>query len=422
MSDPAERVFVEVFADYQRALQRANAFDFDDLIGQTVYLFRAFPAVADTYRRRFRHILVDEYQDTNHAQYALIHELTRAPGSTGTPHGDAGMMIFDAPAAEGGPRSRSWETPTSRSMPSAAPTSATSASSSATSRARRSCCSNRTIARRRTSSRRPTPSSATTSTGKTNGSGRMSARASPSSASPGTRNTTRRSSSPTRSRRCAGRGVAYSEMAVFYRTNSQSRALEEILIRSAVPYKIMGGTKFYERAEIKDALAYLVSVANPADDMAVRRILNKPRRGIGDVTESAIARFAADRGISFRAALADAGSLGLGPKLQSAIAQLDAVLAEATAVMLPPSGEVPPPTSVAEGSPSSSRSRATSMPCAPAATPRTRHGSRTSTNSWRSPASSPAITPRAPSSTSSPRWRSSPTLTISTTPPARSRS
>ncbi len=77
MDDPAERIFVELFSEYQRALQRANAFDFDDLIAQTVYLFRAFPHVADVYRRRFRHILVDEYQDTNHSQYALIHELTR---------------------------------------------------------------------------------------------------------------------------------------------------------------------------------------------------------------------------------------------------------------------------------------------------------------------------------------------------------
>ena len=85
MSDPAERVFVDVFSDYQRELQRANAFDFDDLIGQTVYLFRAFPHVADVYRRRFRHILVDEYQDTNHAQYALIHELTRPLGSDAPP-------------------------------------------------------------------------------------------------------------------------------------------------------------------------------------------------------------------------------------------------------------------------------------------------------------------------------------------------
>ncbi|WP_435541837.1 UvrD-helicase domain-containing protein, partial [Glaesserella parasuis] len=77
LSDPAERLFSELFGDYERALQRANAFDFDDLIAQTVYLFRAFPAVADAYRKRFRHILVDEYQDTNAAQYALIHELTR---------------------------------------------------------------------------------------------------------------------------------------------------------------------------------------------------------------------------------------------------------------------------------------------------------------------------------------------------------
>ena len=101
MSDPAERKFVDVFSDYQRALQRANAFDFDDLIGQTVYLFRAFPHVADVYRRRFRHILVDEYQDTNHAQYALIHELTRPIGSDAPPIASSGgMMIFEADPAD----------------------------------------------------------------------------------------------------------------------------------------------------------------------------------------------------------------------------------------------------------------------------------------------------------------------------------
>jgi DNA helicase-2/ATP-dependent DNA helicase PcrA len=144
-------------------------------------------------------------------------------------------------------------------------------------------------------------------------------------------------------------GLAYGDVAVFYRTNSQSRALEEIFIRSALPYKIMGGTKFYERAEIKDALAYLVAVANPADDMAVRRILNKPRRGIGDVTESAIARYASSEGISFRDALANASALGVGPKIQAAIVQLDAVLAEASALMLPASGELAPASAVADG-------------------------------------------------------------------------
>src|SRR5690606_29803092 len=105
MSDPAERKFVEIFGDYQRNLRKANAFDFDDLIGQTVYLFRAFPKVADTYRRRFRHILVDEYQDTNHAQYALIHELTRPVSADAPdPYASNGMMIFEpetAPELEG---------------------------------------------------------------------------------------------------------------------------------------------------------------------------------------------------------------------------------------------------------------------------------------------------------------------------------
>src|SRR5690606_37180629 len=92
MNDPVERVFIEVFGAYQRELQRANAFDFDDLIAQTVYLFRAFPHVADVYRRRFRHILVDEYQDTNHAQYALINESTKPVGSDAQPFEASGGM------------------------------------------------------------------------------------------------------------------------------------------------------------------------------------------------------------------------------------------------------------------------------------------------------------------------------------------
>ena len=105
MSDPAERIFVDLFTDYQRALQKANAFDFDDLIAQTVFLFRAFPQVADTYRRRFRHILVDEYQDTNHAQYALIHELTRpVSASAPDPYASNGMMIFEPETTPAPPR------------------------------------------------------------------------------------------------------------------------------------------------------------------------------------------------------------------------------------------------------------------------------------------------------------------------------
>ncbi|QYM65301.1 ATP-dependent helicase [Microbacterium sp. Se5.02b] len=357
MSDPAERVFVEVFADYQRQLQKANAFDFDDLIGQTVYLFRAFPQVADTYRRRFRHILVDEYQDTNHAQYALIHELTRpvsGAGSAPDPYASNGMMIFEPdpePAGAGEP----------------------GASLTVVGDSDQSIYAFRGADIRNISEfERDFPGAKVVLLEQNY----RSTQNILSAANAVIGNNFDRKDKKLWSDKGDGdaiigftgysqhdeaqfvadevealrrAGMPYSEMAVFYRTNSQSRALEEIFIRSAVPYKIMGGTKFYERAEIKDALAYLVAVANPADEMSVRRILNKPRRGIGDVTETAIARFAEEHGISFRDALSMPGQLGVGPKIQAAIAQLDAVLTEATAIMLPPSGEVPPSTSVADG-------------------------------------------------------------------------
>ncbi|WP_406246268.1 ATP-dependent helicase [Microbacterium sp. M] len=352
MSDPAERLFVEIFGDYQRQLQKANAFDFDDLIGQTVFLFRAFPQVADTYRRRFRHILVDEYQDTNHAQYALIHELTRPVSSSAPdPYAANGMMIFEpetTPALEG-------------------------ASLTVVGDSDQSIYAFRGADIRNISEfERDFPGAKVVLLEQNY----RSTQNILSAANAVIGNNFDRKDKKLWTDRGDGekivgftgysqhdeaqfvadevealhrKGVPYSEVAVFYRTNSQSRALEEIFIRSAVPYKIMGGTKFYERAEIKDALAYLVSVANPADEMSLRRILNKPRRGIGDVTETAIARFAEDHGITFREALSRPAELGVGPKLQAAIAHLDAVLAEASEIVLPSSGEVPPATSVADG-------------------------------------------------------------------------
>ena len=355
MSDPAERVFVEVFADYQRQLQKANAFDFDDLIGQTVYLFRAFPQVADTYRRRFRHILVDEYQDTNAAQYALIHELTRpVQGDAPEPYASNGMMIF-----EPDPHEASGREP--------------GASLTVVGDSDQSIYAFRGADIRNISEfERDFPGAKVVLLEQNY----RSTQNILSAANAVFSNNFDRKDKKLWSDKGSGdaivgftgysqhdeaqfvadevealrrAGMPYGEMAVFYRTNSQSRALEEIFIRSAVPYKIMGGTKFYERAEIKDALAYLVAVANPADEMAVRRILNRPRRGIGDVTETSIARFAGEHGLSFRDALAHPTQLGVGPKIQAGIAQLDAVLREATEIMLPASGEVAPPTAVAEG-------------------------------------------------------------------------
>ena len=356
MSDPAERIFVEIFADYQRSLQRSNAFDFDDLLAQTVYLFRAFPKIADTYRRRFRHILVDEYQDTNHAQYALIHELTR-PLSSHEPEpfeGSGGMMIFEAPT----PRASDGLEPASLTVVGDSDQSIYAfrgADIRNISEFERDYPGAKVVLLEQNYRSTQTILNAANAVISHNfdrkdkklwtdvGAGEKIVGFTGYSQHDEAQFVADEIEALHRG------GLAYGDVAVFYRTNSQSRALEEIFIRSALPYKIMGGTKFYERAEIKDALAYLVAVANPADDMAVRRILNKPRRGIGDVTESSIARYAASEGISFRDALANASALGVGPKIQAAIVHLDAVLAEASALMLPASGELAPASAVADG-------------------------------------------------------------------------
>ena len=342
--DPAERVFIEVFADYQRQLRKANAFDFDDLIAQTVFLFRAFPHVADVYRKRFRHVLVDEYQDTNHAQYALIHELTR-PISEEV---DAGGAVALLPEQDGASLTVVGDSDQSiyafrgadirnisefeRDFPGAKVVllEQNYRSSQNILDAANAVISNNFD---RKDKKLWTAEGAGESVVGFTGYSQHDEAQFVADEVESLRRT----------------GVDYGSMAVFYRTNSQSRALEEILIRSAVPYKIMGGTKFYDRAEIKDALAYVVAVANPADEMAVRRILNRPKRGIGAVTETSIAQFAAERGITFRDALSHADELGVGPKVRQAITRLDEVLGEAREIMLPSSGEVPPPSSVTEG-------------------------------------------------------------------------
>ncbi|WP_105567035.1 ATP-dependent helicase [Microbacterium halophytorum] len=342
--DPAERVFLEVFADYQRQLRKANAFDFDDLIAQTVFLFRAFPHVADVYRKRFRHILVDEYQDTNAAQYALIHELTR-PVQSET---EAGGMIALLPEQEG------------------ASLTVVGDSDQSIYAFRGADIRNITEFERdfpgakvvlleqnyRSSQNILDAANAVISNNFDRKDKKLWTAEGAGDAVVGFTGYSQHDEAQFVADEIEAlhrKGRPYNEMAVFYRTNSQSRALEEIFIRSAVPYKIMGGTKFYDRAEIKDALAYVVAVANPADEMAVRRILNRPKRGIGQVTETQIAQFAADNDISFRDALGHADQLGVGPKLRAAIERLDRVLNEAREIMLPSSGDTPKPTSVTEG-------------------------------------------------------------------------
>ena len=331
-NDPQEEVFVEIFRQYTRSLNAANAFDFDDLIGQVVYLFRAFPHVAEHYRRRFRHILVDEYQDTNHAQYALIHELTRPvpeanvaeaaksgqrtaglPGASLTVVGDSDQSIY---AFRGADVRNIVEF--ERDFPGAT---VVLLEQNYRSTQNILAAANAVIQNnfdRKDKKLWTDIGDGDKITGFTGYSGHDEAQFVADEIA-----------------KLHDEGTAYKDIAVFYRTNAQTRALEEIFIRSAVPYRVLGGTRFYERAEIKDVLAYLIAVANPRDALALRRILNTPKRGIGPATETALAMFAENNDVSYREAMRRAGELGLGPKVTGAILDLADLLDLATAMLDP---------------------------------------------------------------------------------------
>ena len=339
MSDPQEVMFVEIFRQYTRRLRAASALDFDDLIGETVFLFRAFPKVAALYRRRFRHILVDEYQDTNHAQYALVRELTlpvdaeladdmedaglhvknlqdasgQIPGASLTVVGDSDQSIY----AFRGASSRNI-TEFERDFPG---TKVILLEQNYRSTQNILSAANAVIGNnfdRREKKLWSAGGDGEKIVGYTAYNGHDEAQFVADEIEV-----------------LHAAGMAYRDMAVFYRTNAQTRALEEILVRAAVPYRVVGGTKFYERAEIKDALAYLIAVANPQDELALRRILNTPKRGIGPATETQLASFAESNGITFRQAMRDSGGLGLGPKVTGAILQL-ATLLDSAALMMDP--------------------------------------------------------------------------------------
>ena len=305
MSDPAERVFLEIFREYTRALTRANAFDFDDLIGQTVYLFRAFPHVAALYQRRFRHILVDEYQDTNHAQYRLLQLLASEHGNLMVV-GDEDQSVYGFRHADirniveferDFPRSKvillEQNYRSTQNILDAA---------------------NAVISNnfdRKDKKLFTTVGAGEKIVGFTGYSGHDEAQFVADEVT-----------------RLHDAGLAYKEMAVFYRTNAQTRALEEIFIRSALPYRVLGGTKFYERAEIKDAFGYLITVANPADPMALRRIMNTPKRGIGSTSEAALQSYADRHDLTLREAMREVDQVGLGAKITAAVKDLVTMLDE----------------------------------------------------------------------------------------------
>ncbi|MGE8586638.1 MULTISPECIES: ATP-dependent helicase [Bifidobacterium] len=276
-----------VYAEYQHRLDMANAVDFDDLIMRTVELFQHCPQVSEYYRHKFRYIFVDEYQDTNHAQYVLVRELSgidsgeepdqhmRGAGRVGpswiTVVGDSDQSIYAFRGADiRNIQDFEQDFPNAKTIMLEQNYRSTQTILDA---------ANAVIARNENRK----PKKLWTALGEGDKIVGYAA---------------------DNAQQEAGwianeiaqiheeEGVAYRDIAIMYRANAQSRSLEEAMINANLPYQLVGGTKFYERREIKDALAYLQAIVNPADNVNVRRILNVPKRGLGVRAEGLIASYA----------------------------------------------------------------------------------------------------------------------------------
>ena len=320
-----ERALAEAYSEYQQRLFAAGAMDFDDLIMVTVNLFQAIPEVAEQYRRRFRQVLVDEYQDTNHAQYILIRELvsggaplfsprtedpdTVEPGSPPSELcvvGDADQSIYafrgatirnivefeqDYPQAKVILLEQNYRS--TQNILAAA----NAVVSQNQGRKPKNLWSDQgagpPITGYVADSEHDEAAFVAEEVDRLTDAGQ---------ATPG-------------------------QVAVFYRTNAQSRVFEEVFIRVGLPYRVVGGVRFYERREVRDLLAYLRLIANPADEVSLRRVLNVPKRGIGDRAEDYLAAFAQRERITFAQALARPADVpGLAARSASAIAAFNALV------------------------------------------------------------------------------------------------
>jgi DNA helicase-2/ATP-dependent DNA helicase PcrA len=292
-----EKALAQAYGEYQRRLVAAGAMDFDDLIMVTVHLLQAFPQVAAEYRSRFRHIMVDEYQDTNHAQYVLVRELagqvSTEPALTpdGEPIppaelvvvGDADQSIYAFRGATirnieeferdfSGARVILLEQNYRSTQNILAAANAVVA------------CNTGRIPKNLWSDAGDGPAIVGYVADSEHDEAAFVAE---------------------EVDRLTDEGEATAgQVAVFYRTNAQSRVFEEVFIRAGLPYKVVGGVRFYERREIRDLLGYLRLIANPSDEVSLRRVLNTPRRGIGDRAEEYVAAFAQRQRITFAQALA----------------------------------------------------------------------------------------------------------------------
>ena len=333
-----EKALAEAYAEYQRRLVAAGAMDFDDLIMVTVNLFQAFPEVSEAYRRRFRHVLVDEYQDTNHAQYALIRELVSGGGAlfSKSTSASARTEAADSLAASDSPQPLG---PSELCVVGDADQSiyafrgatirnivefekdypdATVILLEQNYRSTQNILAAANAVVSRNSGRKPKNLWSEAGDGP------------PITGYVADNEHDEAAFVAEEVDRLNDEGLASpGQVAVFYRTNAQSRVFEEVFIRVGLPYRVVGGVRFYERREVRDLLAYLRLIANPADEVSLRRVLNVPKRGIGDRAEEYVAGYGQRERISFAEALRTPSDVpGLAARSASAIAGFNAMIDE----------------------------------------------------------------------------------------------
>lgn len=317
-----DKSLAEAYAMYQARLREANALDFDDIIMTTVNLLQAFPDVAEHYRRRFRHVLVDEYQDTNHAQYTLVRELvgtgTESGGGEIAPAelcvvGDADQSIY----AFRGATIRNIlqfeeDYPDARTI-----------LLEQNYRSTQTILNAANAVIERNENRRP--KNLWTEAG---------AGATITGYVADTEHDEAQFVADEIDRLTDAGDAKAGDVAVFYRTNAQSRVFEEIFIRVGLPYKVVGGVRFYERKEVRDVLAYLRVLANPEDTVPLRRILNVPKRGIGERAEAMIEALALREKISFAQALRRVDeAYGMAARSTNAVKRFNTLLEELRTVV-----------------------------------------------------------------------------------------
>ncbi|MGN0034944.1 MAG: ATP-dependent helicase, partial [Coriobacteriales bacterium] len=281
---PVARIVAPVYVELDRRMRLANAFDFDDLLMHTYFLFEEHPDVLESYQRRFRYLLVDEYQDTNHVQYLLVHQLAALRHNVMVV-GDDDQSIY------------SWRGADVRNIL----------------EFERDYPDAKVVKLER--NYRSTGNILAVANELVSHNEHRKSKRLYTDVGPGEKVCVYLASDEREEGRWVAeqidrlreeRGGTYDGFAVLYRTNAQSRVIEDMFLREGIPYRIVGGTRFFDRAEIRDVMAYLKVVVNPADEVSAKRVINTPRRGIGDKTIARLDSIARQEGCTFMEAVARA--------------------------------------------------------------------------------------------------------------------